>query len=323
MRMMFPRCRKTAINASVMAAGAALLIISCSGENASSTKNVNEANASQESAPSADKDVPAPEFEPVPGAVYAPGTDHVLGYNDGPYLAGGKWRVHDPERPRPEVVAPQSGVFTPPPSDAVVLFDGADMSKWRRINDAAPDWIIEGSAMRVPTHDWSSGGADILSTEAFGDMQLHIEWRTPPNIVSGSQGRGNSGVFLMDNYEVQVLDSYQNETYADGQASALYGWKPPLVNATLPPGEWQSYDIFFEAPEFDENSGLRKPAFVTVVHNGVLVHHREALPGQSAHRDVGRYQAHADRMPIRLQDHGNPIEFRNIWVRDLDLDSND
>lgn len=258
-----------------------------------------------------------------PTAVFEPGTDFVIGYNNTPVLPDGKWRVHDPERPRPEAVEAGSGIFAAPPSDATVLFDGTDLSNWRLANEGAPQWVIAGDAMRVPSHIADRVGADIMTRQEFGDMQLHIEWRSPPEVVSGSQGRGNSGIFLMGRYEVQVLDSYQNKTYADGQASAIYGWKPPLVNATLPSGEWQSYDIVFEAPRFDEEGALESPAFVTVFHNGVLTQYRQNFLGISGHQNILPYEPHAPKGPLRLQDHGNPVEFRNIWVRELDLASND
>lgn len=257
-----------------------------------------------------------------PGAVYKAGTDFVIGYSDSPYLPDGKWKVHDPDRPRPDVVTPQKGVFTPPPSDAVVLFDGSSFDNFVNINAGAPEWVVENGTLRVPSDIPHDVSADIQSRQSFGDQQLHIEWRTPSEVISGSQGRGNSGVFLMGRYEVQVLDSYQNETYADGQASAIYGWKPPLKNATLPPGEWQSYDIIFEAPKFDTAGNLLSPAFVTVFHNGVLTQYRENYLGLSGHRNILPYEAHGPG-PLKLQDHGNPVEFRNIWVRELDLAAND
>lgn len=258
----------------------------------------------------------------VDGAVYSPGTEFIVGYADTPYLPGGRWRVHDAERPRPEIVRPKTGVFTPPPSDAIVLFDGADLSAWRLMYEGAAEWVVENGAMRVPSGEQGRPPAEIETRQAFGDIQLHLEWRTPSTVVSGSQGRGNSGVFLMGRYEVQVLDSYENPTYADGQASALYGWKPPLKNASLPPGEWQSYDIVFEAPRFGEDGSVRSPAYVTVLHNGVLTHNREAFLGLSTHRQILPYAAHEPRAPLRLQDHGDPVEFRNIWVRELDLNAN-
>ncbi|NHK26413.1 DUF1080 domain-containing protein [Parvularcula flava] len=263
------------------------------------------------------------QFPDSPSAVQRPNSEFTIGYSGTPTLPDGKWRVHDPERPRPEVVEPQGGVFVPPPSDAVVLFDGTSFDGFRTANDGAPDWVVENGSLRVPSDIPHTVSADIISNREFGDAQYHIEWRSPQEPVSGSQGRGNSGIFLMGRYEVQVLDSYQNETYADGQASAIYGWKPPLNNATLPPGEWQSYDIVFEAPRFDEAGELLSPAFVTVFHNGILTQYRQNFLGSSGYQNILPYEAHPPQGPLRLQDHGNPVEYRNIWVRELDLDSND
>jgi len=233
--------------------------------------------------------------------------DHPVGYDDTPYLPGGQWRVHDSARPRPEVVTP--GVGTAPPSDAVVLFDGSDLSAWRQ-GDEVAKWRVQGGAMEV------NGTGSIETAERFGDVQLHLEWAAPAEVSSNSQGRGNSGVFLMGIYEVQILDSYENESYADGQAAAMYGQYPPDVNACRAPGEWQTYDIFFRAPVF-EGGELVSPALVTVVHNGVLVHHAREFLGRTAHRQVATYDAHAAEGPIGLQDHGNPVRFRNVWVRRL------
>jgi hypothetical protein len=156
-----------------------------------------------------------------------------------------------------------------------------------------------------------------VSARAFGDVQLHIEWATPSPARGSGQARGNSGVFLMGRYEVQVLDSYQNRTYPDGQAAAIYGQYPPLVNASRPPGEWQTYDIVFRRPRFDANGALVSPARMTVFHNGVLVQDDVELTGPSGHQSRPPYERHADRLPIRLQDHGDPVRFRYIWVREL------
>jgi len=154
-------------------------------------------------------------------------------------------------------------------------------------------------------------------------MQLHIEWCTPEKVVGDSQGRGNSGVMIMGQYEVQVLDSYNNKSYADGQASAMYGWKPPLVNASRKPGEWQTYDIIFEAPQFDDQGKVTKKAYLTVIHNGVLTQHRQAYLGKTGHKAVAKYVKHPAKLSFKLQDHGNPMRFRNVWVRELDFSSND
>jgi hypothetical protein len=238
-----------------------------------------------------------------------------LGYTDTPLLPGGKWRVHDGARPQPRVVTP--GTFSTPerpgaaPSDAIVLFDGADLSRWRNSRGEPAGWKIENGAMVVV-----AGRGNISTRGEFGDVQLHIEWATPRVPSGDGQGRGNSGVFLMGLYEIQVLDSYQNQTYPDGQAAAIYGQFPPFVNASRPPGEWQAYDIIFTAPRFT-NGALAAPAYASVLHNGVVVHHHAAIIGATRHRTVGTYTPHAPKLPLTLQDHGNPTRYRNIWVRTL------
>jgi hypothetical protein len=227
---------------------------------------------------------------------------------------GGEWKIHSLERPRPLVVHPGGAAVVPPPADAVVLFDGRDLGAWRSSRDSvspAP-WRIVGDAMEV-----APGSGGILTAQGFGDVQLHVEWMTPDPAGTDGQDRGNSGIFLMGRYEVQVLDSWENTTYADGQAAALYGQYPPLVNASLPPGTWQSYDIIFRRPRFDAGGRVAAPARVTVLHNGVLVHQHVALTGPTTHMVRTGYTAHADRLPIALQDHGSPVRFRNIWVRQL------
>ena len=249
--------------------------------------------------------------------------DYPAGYTDTPLLPGGKWRVHDINRPRPRVVTPgtassgdQAGR---PPSDAIVLFNGKDLSNWlargrgaERGKTFAPAWKVENGYIETVPRTGS-----ILTKEKFGDMQLHIEWATPRNVRAASQGRGNSGVLIMGLYEIQVLDSYNNVSYADGQAAAIYGQYPPLVNASRKPGEWQSYDIIFEAARF-EGEQLVKAAFATVFHNGVLVHHRQRLMGPMRHKVVTNYEPHEAEGPLLLQSHGNPVRYRNIWARRLD-----
>ncbi len=226
-----------------------------------------------------------------------------FGYGDTPILPGTPWHVHDGLRPQPRVVTAGDRAGDAP-SDAIVLFDGTDTSAW----DGGP-WAVVDGALQV------DGQGDIRTRQSFGDCQLHLEWASPAEVVSESQGRGNSGVFLMDRYEVQVLDNFGNPTYPDGQAGAMYGQTPPLVNACREPGAWQSYDILFEAPRFDGDR-LLGPARVTVLHNGVVLHHAREYTGASAHRRLARYEPHGDA-PIRLQDHGNPVRFRNIWIRPL------
>ncbi len=215
--------------------------------------------------------------------------------------------------PVPKVVeAPAGGV----PSDAIVLFNGKDLAAWeseKTPGEAAPWKIEEGAAVVVP----KAGG--IKTRQGFGDVQLHLEWRAPAQIVGKSQGRGNSGVFFMGMYEVQVLDSYQNPTYVNGQAGSVYKQHPPLVNATRAPGEWQTYDIVFQAPRFDAAGKLLSPAFVTVFHNGVLVQNHAELTGPTQWRGTSPFKAHPAKLPLSLQEHGNPVAFRNIWIRELSL----
>lgn len=237
------------------------------------------------------------------------------GYDDTPQLPGMAWKVHDRERPRPIEVVPGAGagLGAPAPSDALVLFDGGDLEAWQSAGLRA--WKVEDGAMAPVI-----GAGDLHSKQAFGDCQLHIEFRSPTEDDGNGQGRGNSGVFLMGRYEVQVLDSWRNPTYADGQAAALYGQYPPLVNASRAPGEWQAYDILFRAPRFDAEGALLEPARVTVLHNGVLVQWDRELLGPTRHRTLPQYEAHETRLPLKLQDHGDAVRFRNLWIRDLQQD---
>ncbi len=215
-----------------------------------------------------------------------------------------------------EVWKPVPGTVDPgragrPPSDAIVLFDGKDLSEWRG-RDGEPEWKVADGAMTVVP-----GTGNLTTKRGFADVQLHVEWRTPTEIVGDSQGRGNSGVFLMGLYEVQVLDSWQNPSYVNGQAASVYKQHVPLVNASRGPGEWQTYDIIFTAPRFDADGELESPATVTVLHNGVLVQNHVTLEGPTVFRGAPRYEAHADRLPLMLQDHRNHVSYRNIWVREL------
>ncbi len=226
--------------------------------------------------------------------------------------------VHDRGRENPPVITP-SKEFGQPSSDAIVLFDGEDASGLQSDKGGPVKWKIENGYMEVAPE---TGG--INSVREFGNCQLHIEWFTPEGVDPGisDQKRSNSGVFLMDRYEVQVLDSYtkdnykDNKTYADGQAGAMYGQHPPMVNACRKPGEWQSYDISFLKPLFDENQNLIRPARITVFHNGVVVHNNLKIEGTTFHKQKASYSFH-EKGRIRLQDHGSPIRFRNIWVREL------
>lgn len=223
------------------------------------------------------------------------------------------WRAHDLDRPRPAVVTPgQAAEVTPPPSDAVVLFDGSGVEAWRNGQGDAAGWVVRDGAMEaVP------GSGFVFTRREFGDVQLHVEWAAPTPVHGSGQDRGNSGVFLMGSYELQVLDSYRNDTYPDGQAGAAYGQYPPLVNASLPPGQWQSYDIIFRRPRFDSTGALTAPARMTAFQNGVLIQDNVALWGPTNWLQANRYEPGHDRGPIALQDHGNPVRYRNIWVREL------
>jgi hypothetical protein len=215
--------------------------------------------------------------------------------------------VWDPE---PAVVAP--GQHGGPPSDAIVLFDGSDLSLWQHEDGSDATWQVEDGVVTVVV-----GTRNIQTRQSFGNVQLHIEWQAPIKIEGEGQGRGNSGVFLQKTYEVQVLDSYQNRTYANGQAASLYKQHIPLVNASKSPGEWQAYDIVFEAPGFDDDGSLLNPAYVTVLHNNVLVQNHVELRGPTLYIGEPSYNAHPDKQPLMLQHHGNPVSYRNIWIREL------
>jgi len=218
------------------------------------------------------------------------------------YLSGIEWQ-------KPPIVTP-GRPSTPtrpgkPPSDAIVLFDGKDLSAWKD----AETWKVEDGAMVV-------GSNYVETKQHFGDCQLHIEWSAPTPPKGESQGRGNSGVFF-GAYELQVLDSYENETYYDGQAAAIYKQTPPMVNAMRPPGEWNVYDVVWTAPRFKDDGSLESPAYITVFHNGVVVQNHFQLLGDTPFHRPPQYNKHDVKQPIRLQDHGNPVKFRNIWVREI------
>lgn len=226
------------------------------------------------------------------------------------------WPIHDSSRARPSVVEPAPEPDEPPsaPSDAVVLFDGSNLDAWEHPDGSAPSWTVRKDAY----FEVQPGSGPIRTKEGFGDVQLHIEWMVPQSVEGEGQDRGNSGVYLMGTYEVQVLDSHENTTYADGQAAAVYGQYPPLVNAMRPQGEWQTYDIVFRRPHFDEDGDVVTPASVTVYHNGVLVQDHVELTGPTSWKERPPYEAHDSRLPLRLQDHGNPVRFRNVWLRELE-----
>jgi hypothetical protein len=236
--------------------------------------------------------------------------DGVAGFQDTPMQPDGKWHVHDPARPQPPVVTP--GTFSEnatPPSDAIVLFDGKDLSQWVDKRTGGPvGWTVEdGVAV--------SAKGDIQTTNQFGDIQLHLEFKEPTPPRGDGQGRGNSGVFFMGLYEVQVLDCYQNKTYADGATGGIYGQHPALANACRPPGEWQTYDILFNVPHFDADGKLLSPGYLTVFLNGVCVQNHQAIRGETNWRVPGEYKTHASSGPLALQYHNNSVSFRNIWVR--------
>lgn len=213
------------------------------------------------------------------------------------YLTGIEWQ-------EPKIIQPSDDHAAP--SDAIVLFDGKDLSAWANTEN----WKVEdGVAI--------AGKGDIRTKQAFGDCQLHIEWSAPTPPTGKGQGRANSGVFLMNTYEIQVLDSYENKTYFDGQAGGIYKQTPPLVNATRPPGQWNVYDIIWTAPKFKEDGSLESPAYITAIHNDVLILNHFELLGDTPYDRPPAYKKHADKLPIRLQDHGNPVRFRNIWVREI------
>ncbi|MEQ1473496.1 MAG: DUF1080 domain-containing protein [Candidatus Acidiferrum sp.] len=225
-----------------------------------------------------------------------------------------KWKAHDRNRPAPAAVDPGApgaeNSAGRAPADAIVLFDGKDLSKWAHKDGSAAKWKVADGYFEVApkTHD-------IFTRQAFGDMQLHVEFAEPAPPVGEDQDRGNSGIILMGLYEIQVLDSYQSKTYPDGQAGAVYGQYPPLVNASRPPGQWQMYDVVFHAPRFDDTGKLLRPANVTVLHNGVLVQDHVEIHGPTATGEP--YKAHAAKLPFQLQDHNHPVRYRNIWVREL------
>ena len=206
----------------------------------------------------------------------------------------------------PAAVTP--GTAGSPPSDAVVLFDGKDLSAWKSDDGSDPKWKVEGGYMEVR-------GKSIMTRQEFGAVQLHLEWATPAEVKGEGQGRGNSGVYFQGRYEIQVLDSYQNKTYFNGQAASFYGHNAPLVNASRKPGEWQAYDIVFHPPKPGAD-GKVLPGSFTVIHNGVLV--QDHIPIQGDASVAAKFSGATPKGPLLLQDHGNPVRYRNIWVRKLD-----
>jgi hypothetical protein len=261
-----------------------------------------------------EKKVETTKTQPVAAAKAEPAAEPkpLVQYVDTPT---GRWMVHDENRPAPAIITP--GARRAAPSDAVALFDGtqASMANWTDTKGQPSKWIVGDGYME------SVKGAGYIQTkQEFASCQLHVEFATPEKVQGTSQGRGNSGVFLQGQYEIQVLDSYENKTYPDGQCGALYGRAVPLVNACRKPGEWQTYDIIYHRPLFDKDGKVTRKATFTVLQNGVLIQDHVTLEGGTgwinAHAVTG-YRAHGDKGPIQLQDHGNPVRYRNIWVREL------
>ncbi len=281
-------------------------------------------DAEAEKKPEVAKPEPKKPEPKKPEAPVEPARLPNIGSSETPMIPGQPWRVHDIRRPRPSVVTPgELSTYDKPgtaPSDAVILFDGTDLSNWAHVGPDGEDdlreaqWKVENGYMEVTPRTGT-----MRTIESFGSCQLHIEWQAPEKVRGDSQGRGNSGIKIMQVYEVQVLDSYNNRSYADGYAGAMYGQYPPMVNATRKPGEWQVYDIIFEAPKFKDDGTIDEPAYLTLIHNGVLLHHRRAFYGPTGGRVIQKYNLDSPVAPLTLQDHGNPVRFRNIWLRPLSL----
>lgn len=251
-----------------------------------------------------------------------PPVKDTLGYQDTPLLPGGQWHVHDGLRPQPPVITPPATEGKPvsAPSDAVILFDGKNLDKWQSANGKPSGWTLEKGYMEVPPRNTPNGG-DIQTRDSFGDCQIHVEFYEPSPGKGKGQGRGNSGIFLMGKYELQVLDTFGSQTYPDGQTGAVYGQTPPLVNAARPAGQWQTYDVFWTAPRPAASStDTLTPAYITVIYNGVLVQNHTMVIGPTQHRALAKY-TDADYSqatgPLRFQDHGDAVRFRNVWVRPL------
>ncbi|MDZ4849293.1 MAG: family 16 glycoside hydrolase [Pirellulaceae bacterium] len=269
---------------------------------------------SEKSAPkgkSSSGDKATPKSEPQAPPARKPLTN--FGSLTHPQIPGQPWRIHDLKRRRPNAIAP--GVIdSMPPADARVLFDGTNLDEWYQLGGEEElyeaQWKIQDGYFEIVPRTGS-----ILTLDSFESCQLHIEWFIPEGTQGAGQGRGNSGIKLMERYEVQILDSYKSRTYADGQAASIYGQYPPLVNATRPQGEWQTYEIVFEAPRYEEGKMVRPP-YITLFHNGVLVHNHRELAGPTGLRGSPKDFV-PPAAPIMLQDHGNRIRFRNIWIRDL------
>ena len=212
--------------------------------------------------------------------------------------------------PKPSKITPGSNTGDAP-SDAVILFDGKNLEEWTSLDSSPAKWDVKDGAFTV-----KRGTGDIKTKKTFGDFQLHIEWRAPTEIVGEGQGRGNSGIFMQERYELQVLDSYESQTYSNGQAGSIYKQSVPLVNANRKPGEWQTYDVVYTAPRFSENGRVLIPAYITVFLNGVIIQNHTQIYGPTEYKGLPVYVAHG-KASLKLQDHGNPVSYRNIWVREL------
>jgi hypothetical protein len=258
----------------------------------------------------------------LPAFASDPDTNQIDGFRDTPIIPDTKWHVHDPDRPQPPVVTPGAAFSqnATPPSDAEVLFNGTDLSKWQNSKGGDADWKVQDGYMEV------TRGGGIRTRDRWADFQLHVEWASPLPAKGSGQGRGNSGILINGLYEVQVLDSFEAKTYPDGQAGAIYGQSPPLVNACKPPGEWQTYDIIFESPRWDEKGNLIKKACATVLHNGVVVQNHyefigctDGISSVVPWRALSKYpDPHPPEVFIELQEHNaNPVRYRNLWIRRL------
>ena len=253
--------------------------------------------------------------------------EKIEGFTDTPMEPGGKWHVHDPARPQPQMVTPGVAFSqgAPAPSDAELLFGGGSLAQWETVQGKEATWKMRDDFMETAPR-----GGGIRTRGKWADFQLHLEWASPNPPAGTGQGRGNSGILINGMYEIQVLDSYNDRTYADGQAAAIYGQSPPLVNACKPPGEWQTYDILFESPRWNDKGELIRKAVATVLHNGVVVQNRYEFNGCTdgisdvvPWRTLSKYPApHSPAVFIQLQDHGNPVRFRNIWIRSMHLGDN-
>jgi Domain of Unknown Function (DUF1080) len=223
------------------------------------------------------------------------------------------WKIHDMSRPKPPVVEPiAQSLPAPAPKGAIVLFKENDISHWKGTDSSGAKWKLEKDYMEIVP-----GTGAIESKESFGDVFLHVEWASPDDTTRRGQDRGNSGIFFMGQYEMQVLDSYQADTYADGQAGAIYGQAPPRFNACKPRGQWNAYDISFRRPRFAEDGTVKSPARITVIHNGILIQDNEEYKGPTSWLKYLPYKAHADKLPVSLQEHNCKVRFRNIWALPL------